>query len=224
MATKNIHIEPIKKTHLLVELIGDTDLILHKKARSFERAEVWKQAHDKGLSLPQIYSQSKNPWEVFITTITWLHPIEFHDDDWSLYTQEEWQKYMNENSPCILANAFYGSFAECFKTFFKEKTGKAGTDFRRAINIPNTLTPIKFEGVNCEEKLVPNGGISNTNVLCQQNVFSGWRCELEVTVADMVFPYETVLSVIQAAGEFVGIGTQRKNGHGRYHIGTVKFI
>ena len=221
---KKIEIEPIKTTTLKLKLTGDNELILHKKARSFERAEVWKQAHDKGMSLPQIYSQSKNPWEVLITSITWLDPITFHDEDWSLYTQAEWESYMLNNKPCILANAFYGSFSECFRTFFKESTKKNGTDFQRAVNIPQRVMPIDFAEVWVEEKLVPNGGISNTNVLCQQNVFRGWSCELEMTVANIVFPYETILSIVQTAGEFIGIGTQRKNGYGRFHIEEVKIV
>lgn len=224
METKNINIEPIKKTTLRITLVGDSDLILHKKARSFERLEVFKQSHDKGTDIPQIYTQSKNPWEALITSITWLHPIEFHDDDWSKYTEEEWNNYMANNKPCILAQAFYGSFMECFVTFYKEKTKKNGTDFKRAVNIVNQIIPIDFVSVETESKLVPNGGISNTNVLCQQNVFHGWSCTLELTVADIVFPYKTILSIIQTAGEFIGISTQRKNGYGRFHIEGIQII
>ena len=42
--------------------------------------------------------------------------------------------------------------------------------------------------------------------------------------ADVVFPYETILSVIQTAGTYIGIGTQRKNGYGRYHIVEIQLI
>ena len=44
---KVISIENIKETRLVVELIGDSDLILHKKSRSFERQEIFKQSHEK---------------------------------------------------------------------------------------------------------------------------------------------------------------------------------
>lgn len=219
---KGITIEPIKETFLSIELIGDSDLILNGKARSYELPEVWKQAHDKGLPLPKMFTeQHKNPWEVLITSIHWLKPIELHDDDWSKYTEEEWKYYMENNKPCILPNAWYGSFAEAFKTFgYKDSTGKAGTDFQRAINIMR-LTPINFANVNTEQKLVPNTGLNKTNVIAQYNIFLGWSCTVEVSVADIVFPYETVLSVIQTAGKYIGVGTQRKNGYGRYHIGNV---
>lgn len=44
---KNITIEPLKETTLRVELIGDTDLILHKRSRYYEQAECFKQSKDK---------------------------------------------------------------------------------------------------------------------------------------------------------------------------------
>ena len=222
---KAISIENIKETRLVVELIGDSDLILHKKSRSFERQEIFKQSHEKGTKIPKDYMQSKNIWEGLITGLTWEKPITYHDDDCDLYTEEEWREHMSNNRPCILAPAFYGSFSEAFKTFgFKEATGKAGTDLQRALNLVRTCFPVDFAGVEVEQKLVPNTGINKTNVICCQNVFSGWKCTIELTVADVVFPYETILSVIQTAGTYIGIGTQRKNGYGRYHIGEIQLI
>lgn len=57
--SKTFTIEPLKETTLKLELIGDTDLILHKRSRYYEQAECWKQAHDKGTKMPEIYNQSK---------------------------------------------------------------------------------------------------------------------------------------------------------------------
>lgn len=221
---KELVIEPIKETKLKVEIIGDSTLILSGKARSYERAEVFKQSHDKGTEMPKEFMQPKNPWEQLITSIHWLNTIEYHDEDYSLYTEEEWNKYMSENKPCILSNAWFGTLAEAFKTFgYKDSTGKAGTDFQRAVNI-KTLTPIEFSEVRTNMKLVPNTGINKTNVVQLQNEFDGWKCELELSVADVVFPYATILSVIQTAGTYIGLQTQRKNGYGRYHIGNVDIL
>ena len=72
---KAISIENIKETRLVVELIGDSDLILHKKSRSFERQEIFKQSHEKGTKIPKDYMQSKNIWEGLITGLTWEKPI-----------------------------------------------------------------------------------------------------------------------------------------------------
>lgn len=64
MAKKNeekvINIEPLKQTVIKAELIGDTDLILNKKCRSYERSEVWKQSHPKGSKMPKVLDQDYN--------------------------------------------------------------------------------------------------------------------------------------------------------------------
>lgn len=89
MAVKHLEIEPLKETVVRLEIEGESDLILHKRSRYYEQSEVWKQAHDKGAKMPQIYSQGKNIWEGLITGIHWENPIEFHDEDIMLYTEEE---------------------------------------------------------------------------------------------------------------------------------------
>ena len=221
---KNIKIEPIKETTMLVKLVGDTDLILNGRSRQYVMSEVWKQSHDKGSEMPAIYRQSKNMWEQRITSIHWKNPIEYHDDDISLYTEEEWNKYMNENQPCILAMAFAKSFKECFLTFFRDSTGKKGTDLSRALNMGGSVFPIDFASVRIEDSIVPTTGLGSTSVISSVNVFSGWSCEIVVSCADIVFPPETLVSIINTAGKYIGIGTQRSNGFGRYHIESIKSI
>lgn len=221
---KNIKIEPIKETTMSVKLVGDTDLILNGRSRQYVMSEVWKQSHDKGSEMPAIYRQSKNMWEQRITSIHWKNPIEYHDDDISLYTEEEWNKYMNENQPCILAMAFAKSFKECFLTFFRDSTGKKGTDLSRALNMGGSVFPIDFASVRIEDSIVPTTGLGSTSVISSVNVFSGWSCEIVVSCADIVFPPETLVSIINTAGKYIGIGTQRSNGFGRYHIETIKAV
>ena len=221
---KNIKIEPIKETIMTIKLVGDTDLILNGRSRQYVMSEVWKQSHDKGSEIPSIYRQSKNIWEQRITSIHWKNPIEYHDEDISLYTEEEWQKYMSENQPCILAMAFAKSFKECFVTFFRDSTGKKGTDLSRALNMGGSVFPIDFASVRIEDSIVPTTGLGSTSVISSVNVFSGWSCEIVVSCADIVFPPETLISIINTAGKYIGIGTQRSNGFGRYHIESIKAI
>lgn len=218
--TKDIKLEQLKETTITVTVIGDTDLILHKKSRSFEREELFKQTHPKGTALPESIDQKKvyNMWEKLITSITWRDPIVFHDDDYSLYSQEEWEYYMRNNAPCILQNAIKGAMYEAFVTFFKETTGKNGTDIKRAISFNRRVYPIKFDSVGYEVKLVPTNGIAKTNVKCEQNVFSGWSFDLSVTFPTHVVPEKTVLEMLVATGKYIGIGTQHGNGFGRFHI------
>lgn len=215
---KSFTIEPLKETTLKLELIGDTNLILHKRSRYYEQAECWKQAHDKGTKMPEIYNQSKNIWEGLITGIHWEKPIEFHDEDISLYTKEEWESYMSNNRPCILTQAFKKAFTETFITFFKDSTGKKGTDIKRSLSMAGSICPVNFESVEVVSNIVPTSGISASPVLCSSNVFHNWRTTIEVSCPDIVFPHETVLQLIETSGKYIGIGTQRANGNGRYHI------
>ena len=60
---KNVTFEPVKQTVVDVELIGTSDLILNKKCRSYERAEVWKQTNPKGAKMPKNLEQDYNLWE-----------------------------------------------------------------------------------------------------------------------------------------------------------------
>ena len=216
--SKTFTIEPLKETTLRLELIGDTDLILHKRSRYYEQAECWKQAHDKGTKMPEIYKQSKNIWEGLITGIHWEKPITFHDEDISLYTQEEWESYMKDNRPCILTQAFKKAFTETFITFFKDSTGKKGTDIKRSLSMAGSICPVTFSDVEVVSNIVPTSGISASPVLCSSNVFHNWRTTIEVSCPDIVFPHETVLQLIETSGKYIGIGTQRANGNGRYHI------
>lgn len=223
MAKGTIKIEPLKETQLHVQLIGDSDLILHGRSRYYLQSEIWKQQHPKGAEPPAIYKQDKNVWESLITSIHWKNPIQFHDEDISLYSEGEWKEYMQNNQPCILAIAFYKSFAESFITFFKDNIKKNGTDVKRAINMIGGIYPITFAGVEVQHSIVPTSGASSGSpVLASCNVFHGWQCEIDLSCPDVVFPYETVLSIIQATGRYIGIGTQRMNGYGRYHIGDIQ--
>jgi hypothetical protein len=221
MAVKHLEIEPLKETVVRLEIEGESDLILHKRSRYYEQAEVWKQGHDKGAKMPEIYSQGKNIWEGLITGIHWENPIEFHDEDIMLYTEEEWNNYMVNNRPCILTIAFKKSFAQAFTTFLKESTKKNGTDIRRSLSVTGekgTLCPVTFGSVEVVNKIVPTSGISASPVLCSQNVFHNWKTTIEVACPDIVFPMETILQLIATTGKYIGIGSQHENGYGRYRI------
>lgn len=222
MGKQSLKIEPLKETQLHIEVIGDSDLILHGRSRYYVLSEVWKQSHDKGAEPPAIYKQGKNVWEPIITSIHWKKPIQYHDEDIMLYTEDEWKDYMQNNQPCILAIAFYKSFAESFITFFKDSIKKNGTDVKRAINMIGGIYPITFSEVEVQHSIVPTSGLGSTSVIASCNVFHGWKCEIDLSCPNIVFPPETVLSIIQATGRYIGIGTQRLNGYGRYHIGDIQ--
>ena len=216
-----VSLDAIKPQTMIVTVEGTSDLILCKKSRSYEREEIFKQSHPKGTKIPAEYQQPYCLWEKLITSIHWLNPIEFHDKDYSLYTEEEWIKYMSENKPCILANSWIGSFNEAFISCgFKDSTGKAGTDLKRTISF-ETLTPISFAEAKYDQHLAQTSGLSRTNVLTQQNTFSGWTANVEIHYLPIAFPQETILSIMQSAGTFIGVGARRKEGYGRYVVTNI---
>jgi len=224
MATKTetIKIEPLRQSVLTFDIVGDSPLILNKKARSFEMQEIFKQSHPKGTAIPDALNQPYCLWERLITSVAWENPVEFHDDDYSLYTEEQWEHIIQTNRPCILSKAWKSSWCEAFKSFWKDKTGKNGTDFERSVNICGSIQPVDFTMATYSQHLTPNTGMNKVNVLAQHNIFNGWRCSIEVRFVEDVFPKETIIGIIQSAGTYIGIGTKRKEEYGRYHIENVK--
>lgn len=223
MKEKEIKLTEAKVETIKCHLVGDEDLVLCAKARSYELPELFKQSHAKGTKLPEKYQQEYNIWEKLITSIHWLHPVTFHDDDWSLYTEDEWRGYMATNKPCILAKAWIESFKEAFISCgFKDSTGKSGADLRRTVNMGQRLTAVDFAEAGYDMHLVPNNTIAHTNVLSVPTVLTGWSCEIEVNFLKTAFPMETIIDLIQTAGKFIGIGSRRGDGYGRYHIESIE--
>lgn len=218
-----INISETKAKKMLVHIVGDSDLILCAKSRSYVREEIFKQSHPKGTKIPTEYQQPYNIWEKLITSIHWAEPITFHDDDYSQYTEEEWKYYMQNNHPCVLGKAFQDSLKEAFISCgFKDSTGKAGTDFKRTISF-KPITPIEFAEAGYDQHLAQTSGLSRTNVLTQQNVFRGWSADVEVSYLEIAFPKETIIDLFNTAGNFIGIGARRGEGYGRYHIEHVEY-
>jgi hypothetical protein len=216
-----VEIRNIKKTSLRIKIVGDSDLILCKKARSYEREEIFKQSHPKGTKIPAELKQPYNLFEKLITSVTWDRPIE-QFDDYSKYTEEMWEDLVKNNRPCILAKAFSDSFAEGFISLgYKDMTSRTGADFKRTFNVENGKCPVDIVTAEYDQHLTPNNSVSHTNVLTQHNIFHGWSCEITVTFIDYVFPKETVIELINNCGSFLGIGSRRGEGYGRYHIEEV---
>lgn len=219
-----IKLEPIKKITVRMEIIGDTDLMLNCMSRQTKKIMIFQQENPKKTPLPPVLEQDSNPWESIITSIHWLNPIEYHDEDISLYSQEEWEKYMKENKPCILSQAFIKSFKQAVITLFSS-SGLKGTDLKRTLVSMQKLYPIEFAENRIYKNIVStNEDGSGSPVLCECNIFSGWTTTVEFSAPQTIFTAKSLLNVVQATGEFIGIGTQRANGYGRYHIGKVDIL
>lgn len=219
--TKGINLEDNRIRVLTVKLIGKTDLLLHKNPRSFELPEIWKQQHPKGSKMPSVYSQDYNFWEKAITTIHWLDPIPYHDEDWSLYTEDEWRSYMKNNKPCILGHAFRKSFYETFvRCGVKDSTGLPGTVFNDNISVVSIKNPIDFESVVPLDNLAKTPGMNAKWVVTEENVFQNWSTTIQLTYNPLMIPLETLLYTIKTAGKMKGIGSRREDGYGRYELAS----
>lgn len=215
---KIIELESIKKTLISAEIIGADELILHQKDRCYVLREIFKQSHDEGEEIPK-YLETNNMWQYLITGIRWEKPIVFHDDP-ELYSEEEYNDYMANNRPCISTYAFKKSLAETFISFgYKKSTGKHGTDLERTLAVVGSQVPVDFAYSMHESKIVntrKNG--TGSNVICHENHFGGWKTHIDIIVPEGSFPAKTVVSLLKTAGEFIGIGSRRKEGFGRYRI------
>ena len=223
---KKINLKPVERSLLKVELVGMGELILNKKSRSYELDSAWANQNKnvKGAVRPPELMQPYNSWEKLITSVHWRDPIIYHDEDWSKYTKEEWEGYMNNNAPCVCMEAIRGSIHEAFKTFhYHERTdGLDWTDFERTISFTQNKFPITFASVKFEQDLVnlKRSGCA----LAEHNVFSGWSCKVSLVFVDSVIPVNTILDILNTAGICVGIHTQRKNGYGRFQIGDSEVV
>ncbi|MCM1224061.1 MAG: hypothetical protein NC548_57375 [Lachnospiraceae bacterium] len=215
-----MEIQSIRKSTITLKLVGDTDLVLCKKARSYEREEIFRQSHPKGTKIPESLKQPYNLFEKLITSVTWENDIPQYDD-YSEYTEEMWKEIVKTNRPCILSKAFVEMLAGTFKTFYKEATGRAGTDFKRSFNVNGWKNPVDFAAAEYDQHLTPTQGISHTNVLTQHNVFHGWSCDITVSFVDSIIPKETIIELINNAGSFLGIGSRTGDGYGRYHVESI---
>lgn len=215
-----IIIEPIRKVHINMKLVGDSDLILHKRPLSVDAPMLFKQSHPKGTKLPASVDQPYNMWEKLITSIHWLKPIP-ELENWADYNEEMWLDLMQNNAPQIVGKAFKDTWTEAFISFFRAATGLKGTDFKRSVVLHGTKLPITFANVTYDQHLTPNNGINPVPVIAQYNQFSGWACDIELSHVDTVIPTDTIINLIQTAGEFIGVGTRRAEGFGRYHIENI---
>lgn len=202
---------------------GTGDLVLCKKSRSYENEQVFAQSHPKGTAIPAHLDTKLNfnLWEKLITSIHWLNPITFHDDDNSLYTEEEYKDCMENNSPCLVAKSFTGAMSEAFTSCgFKEATGLAGTDFRRTVSVAQ-LTPIQFAAYAYDQHIASSNTFPPKPVLTQQNVFHGWQADVKITFLNNVIPNDTLISILSTAGELIGVGSRRGEGYGRFAVTDV---
>lgn len=200
---KVIEIQAIQPINMIVEIEGDSDLIINKMNDATVR-DLTKERTGKAKEI-----EKKNKWEEIITAVHWL---EGKPDEFTEETFREWSK---TKTPCITAFGLKKSFGNAV---VRNKIDTYATKFDASVNIPvsNNLVPITFAEHYVDEKLMsPKKGAP---VLSRLNRFTGWRAEIPVSFIDNVFSEEQIINIINLAGFGIGIGSGRSSGYGRYHV------
>lgn len=202
-----IELQNIEPNHIIVEIEGDTDLIINKMNDVTVR-ELTSERKGKAKKL-----EAPNKWEEIITSVHWLEgkPDEF--------TEETFKEWSETKTPCITAFGLKKSFGNAV---VRNKIDTYATKFDASVNIcvSNNLVPITFTDHVVDEKLMsPKKGAP---VLSRLNRFTGWKAEIPVSFIDNVFGIEQIINIINLAGFGIGIGSGRSSGYGRYHVTGIK--
>lgn len=203
-----IEVKPITINTTVIQIVGDSDLILNKMDAPTTRT-LTDQRKDKAKT-----AEKPNYWEEVITKIHW------RDGTPKEFTEESMKEALKNNAPCISAFGLKKSFGQAV---VRNGIDKYATKFDACMNIvaENNLVPISFVEHHIDEKLMsPKRGAP---VLVKQNRFTGWSAEITIQyLDDGAFSLEQIIQVINYAGFSMGIGSGRTSGYGRYHIVGVK--
>lgn len=203
-----IEVKPITINTTVIQIVGDSDLILNKMDAPTTRV-LTDQRKDKAKT-----AEKPNYWEEVITKIHW------RDGTPKEFTEEAMKDALKNNAPCISAFGLKKSFGQAV---VRNGIDKYATKFDACMNIvaENNLVPISFVEHHIDEKLMsPKRGAP---VLVKQNRFTGWSAEITIQyLDDGAFSLEQIIQVINYAGFSMGIGSGRTSGYGRYHIVGVK--
>lgn len=227
MATKKteqlITIKPIVDKTVVVRVVGDTPLIVHKWTEKMKRALP---AGSRAAELVGITEKKEyqTPMESFIESMYWISnkPTE--------YTQEAFEE-------AIANGAKFGFRVESFKQaaidaayskkWLQNKKGVKGLFFIKPDYIDEEgyqLVEIKGGAPTMREDVVILSGIGRTPDLRWRGQFENWYCDLTISYdADGIYTIEDICNMLQAGGRYNGVGEYRpeKDGQfGMFHVDT----
>ena len=203
-----ITIEPIKIQYATISIEGDGDLVLNKmNARNARLLSA-----DDRKKIKEV----PNIWEDIITSMHWRdgYPVE---DTYAELTEEHLKQMLLNNAPCISGFGLKKSFGQAV---VRNEIDTYATKFDNAMNVVETLIPIKFSEHFVDQKLMsPKRGAPLPVLL---NRFSGWSAEIPITYTEHVYSLDQIVNIINMAGFGLGIGSGRSSGYGRYHVSGIK--
>lgn len=203
-----ITIEPIKIQYATISIEGDGDLVLNKmNARNARLLSA-----DDRKKIKEV----PNIWEDIITSMHWRdgYPVE---DTYAELTEEHLKQMLINNAPCISGFGLKKSFGQAV---VRNEIDTYATKFDNAMNVVETLIPIKFSEHFVDQKLMsPKRGAPLPVML---NRFTGWSAEIPITYTEHVYSLDQIVNIINMAGFGLGIGSGRSSGYGRYHVSGIK--
>ena len=203
-----ITIEPIKIQYATISIEGDGDLVLNKmNARNARLLSA-----DDRKKIKEV----PNIWEDIITSMHWKdgYPVE---DTYAELTEEHLKQMLINNAPCISGFGLKKSFGQAV---VRNEIDTYATKFDNAMNVVETLIPIKFSEHFVDQKLMsPKRGAPLPVML---NRFTGWSAEIPITYTEHVYSLDQIVNIINMAGFGLGIGSGRSSGYGRYHVSGIK--
>lgn len=209
--------QPVLKG-LKLHLVGDTEIIINKPSvptnrylAAFDRKKqkVWE-------------SQHFNQWEEIITSVYWAKPIVYQGKTYretelnSVACEDMLNVLLSENVPAFSSYGLWQSFGESVLRF--------GYDIKKVDFFANVqrLNPgkdveITFANHEWKEVLL-SPGFRKPKTVQYHNHFYGWQGDIVLQVNENTIKIDTVTEVVEMAGKFLGIGSSRNLGFGRYHI------
>lgn len=213
---KEIIVSDLKIKYAKIFVEGDSDLIINQMSAHAARTLIHKQ---RGLGT---LKETENYWENLITSIRWRDPLPLTEKEGYEQYDEEWfHKILAENCPCISNFGLKKSFCA---TVVRNNLDTYSTGFNATVSVlpPNGDTPIEYAEHSVLTSLLPPPSNIGTRVLCDENVFHGWKASFDIQYTESVYTLDEIVSIINLAGFGIGIGSGRSTGYGRYHVTAVK--
>lgn len=209
--TTIVEIPTLKREKVLIHVVGDTPLIVHKWS---EKAK--KEIRDKQTKKATSKREAKDPVADFIDTLYWLNG-------------EPEEKTMEGFEKALANGARFGFPATGFKQSAIMGAYRLGADIKTtvakaAIVIPCEFIEIKGKAVTMREDMVKVGGISKVADIRYRAQIEDWEADIPVEYVSNVFSLEQVINLFNLGGFACGVGEWRneKNGvFGSFHVAGV---
>lgn len=212
--TEVVTIQPMNVKHAIICIEGSTDLVLNRMNASNTRALLTEDRKAQALW----ERQHQNKWENIITAIHWRDPLPMEDTN-SESSEELFYKLLKENAPCISSFGLKKSWGQAV---VQNNISKYSTNFAASVNIvsPNGLVPITFAEWRLDERLMsPKRGAPVSVALSH---FLNWKAEIPIEYTEGTYSFQEIVTIINAAGFGIGIGSGRTSGYGRYSVSDIK--